>query len=349
MTPSLETRLALLRQHGRFTLAYSATFQDGLEHFGDERGFIAFKKVGGTVLVLSDPIAPPVEWPALIDRFRAEHKDACFWQVSRPMAEILAQRKFFVNEMGTETRLDLATYNFDGKEKRNLRMATNRMQKRGYVTRECTMAELNADDVQNLSEAWRKTRTIKHHEVVFLNRPFSLGDETDVRRFFTFDQQGKLVALGFFDPVYENGEVVGYSTSFKRRLPEADLKAGQAITRVAIEQFKREGRKFVFLGLAPLADISDKDFRCNRLVSLWFRFGFRNALFNRYIYNLQGHAEHKREFRGVSEQTYYASDKTMALPRLIKLMFACNVLVWPKLNPRTLISRTRPGNAASAT
>jgi hypothetical protein len=41
-------RIALLRQHGTSSQAYSATFQAGLEHFGDERGFLAYKRVGRT-------------------------------------------------------------------------------------------------------------------------------------------------------------------------------------------------------------------------------------------------------------------------------------------------------------
>lgn len=322
----LDLRQALLRQHGSFTLAYSATYQPGLRHFGDERGFIAFQKLGGTALVLADPIAPRSEWPALIDRFRAAEPHACFCQVSRPVAEILAARGFLINEMGTETRIDLAGYTFDGKEKRNLRMATNRMQKRGYVTRECALAELDPAEIRAVSEGWRRTRTIRSREVTFLNRPFVLEDEPDMRRFFTFDPQGRLVAFGYFDPVYRDGAVIGYSTSFKRRLPEADMKAGQAITRLAIEQFQREGRQFVFLGLSPMADIADGGFRHNRLVSFWFRFAYRNRLFNRYLYNLQGHAEHKREFRGTAWQTYYASDRSLALPRLIKLMWVCRLL-----------------------
>lgn len=321
----LELRRTLLLQHGTFTLAYSATYQDNLKYFGDERGFITFQYLGGTALVLSDPIAPRSEWEALIDRFRAAYPNSCFVQVSRPVAEILAARGYFINEMGTETRLDLAGYTFDGKEKRNLRMATNRMEKRGYVTRECAMAELDPAELRAVSEGWRQTRTIRSREVTYLNRPLVYEDEPDVRRFFTFDPQGKMVAFGFFDPVYENGEVVGYSTSFKRRLPEADMKAGQAITRVAIEQFQREGRKWVFLGLSPMADIADRDFRHNRLVSFWFRFVYGNRLFNRYCYNLQGHAEHKREFRGVIEQTYYASDRKLALPRLVKLCWVCRL------------------------
>ena len=51
MTVPLDIRRSLLRQHGNFALAYSVTFQPGLEHFGDEAGFLSYKTVGSTALV----------------------------------------------------------------------------------------------------------------------------------------------------------------------------------------------------------------------------------------------------------------------------------------------------------
>ena len=68
-------RYSLLRQHGTSSQAYSATFQAGLEHFGDERGFLSYKRVGRTALVLSDPLASPENMPDLISRFLKEHPD----------------------------------------------------------------------------------------------------------------------------------------------------------------------------------------------------------------------------------------------------------------------------------
>jgi hypothetical protein len=53
-TLPLDIRRLLLRQHGNFALAYSVTFQPGLEHFGDEAGFLSYKTVGSTALVLSN-------------------------------------------------------------------------------------------------------------------------------------------------------------------------------------------------------------------------------------------------------------------------------------------------------
>ena len=167
---------------------------------------------------------------------------------------------FAVNEMGTDIRLDLANY-----KRKSLRHDFNRSVKDGYVTKECSAAEVGIEAIKDVSDRWRETRTFKDREVAFLNRPVVLEDEPDVRQFFTFDRDGKLVAFAFYDPIYEDGQVIGYSTSFKRRIPEADSKICNAILHFAIETFRAEGRKSLHLGLSPMADIEDKEFRHNAL------------------------------------------------------------------------------------
>ena len=115
-----------LREYGNFALAYSATFQPGLNYFGGEEGFLAYKQVGTTAFVLSNPLAPIASCEDLIRSFVSERSDVCFWQASRPVAKILEKIGFCVNEMGTETRIKLDGYGFDGPRKRNFRRALNR-------------------------------------------------------------------------------------------------------------------------------------------------------------------------------------------------------------------------------
>lgn len=323
----LATRVALLRQHGTASQSYSATYQPGLEHFGDERGFLAYKKVGGTALVLSDPIASRENIPNLISHFLKEHPDAGFWYLSRPIAEIFGELGFFVNAMGPDTRIDLTTYGFSGGKKENLRRATNRMNAGGFVTRESTTAEVGYDNVKTVSDAWHQTRHVRDHEVAFLNRPLVLADEPDVRRFFTFDRDGKLVAFEFFDPIYEGGQVVGYMAQHSRRLAEADAMVHFAIKRCAIETFQKEGRKLLYLGLSPFAYVENEELgsRTHRMTRLYFRFAFRSWLFNHVLYTCKGLEAHKRIFRGVSEQHYYAFNRLPSLPRVLKLVRACRI------------------------
>jgi lysylphosphatidylglycerol synthetase-like protein (DUF2156 family) len=325
----LHVRIALLQQYGSASQAYSATVQPGLEHFGDERGFLAYKKVWGTSLVLSDPLAPRENVEDLISRFLQEHRDAGFWVLSRPIAQILAARGFYVNAMGPDTWIDLTNYNFAGAKKKPLREAINRMVKRGFVTRESSLDEVGIDNVKAVSDAWRNTRTIRHEEVSFLNRPLVLAEELDVRRFFTFDRDGKLVAFGFFDPVYEGGKLIGYTSQHNRHLPEADAMVHFAIKRVAIEIFQKEGLKVLHLGLSPFADVrSDQEFKSckNWMTSFYFDRAHKDWLFNRYIYPNKGLEINKRVYRGVEEQNYYAFNRLPSLPRLVKVMRACKVI-----------------------
>jgi lysylphosphatidylglycerol synthetase-like protein (DUF2156 family) len=322
----IEVRLQLLRRYGSFTQAYSSIYQSGLEHFGDEHGIVTYKMVGATAMVLSDPLAPRQKLGELISRFIREKQDVCFWQVSRPVAELLAPLKFFVNEMGHDTLIDLTKYSFEGTERRKLRLAVNRMERLGCVIKECSLALLDLNEVKALSDTWRSSRTIRKNEVAFLSRPVVLDDEVDVRKFFMFDRSGKMVALGFFDPLYDDGNVVGYVTSFKRRLPDADLLAGHAINHHAIKTFQREGRLWLTLGLAPLAGIKDEDFRYNWWVRKTFRRCYKNPLFNRFVYSLQGHALHKRQFGGAMQQTYFAYDRGFGLRHLAKLLRACDIV-----------------------
>jgi lysylphosphatidylglycerol synthetase-like protein (DUF2156 family) len=320
-----QERLRALRQYGNFALAYSATFQAGLEHFGNQEGFIAYKPVGGTDFVLSDPVAPADHWEDLIRSFLRQSSNVCFWQTSRSVAEILQRSGFSVNEMGTESWIDLANYGFGGPTKRNFRRALTRAADCGYVIEERMVASLDREELKEVSHRWRSTRGIKNREMTFLTRPAILDDEVDVRKFFTFNPEGRLQAFAFFDPIYDGGAIVGYLCSAKRRLPEADKLVGYAILHRAIRAFQDEGKSVLSLGLSPLCGIEDKDLANNRLLSFAFRLSFRSALFNRFIYPLRGFAAHKQSFCGSAKQTFCAFKRRLSLSQLIKMPRACNV------------------------
>ena len=314
-----------MQQYGNFALAYSATFQPDMDYFGNEQGFLAYKPVGSTAFVLSNPVAPIDGCEDLIRRFISEQSDVCFWQVSRPVAEILERIGFCVNEMGTETQIKLDGYGFDGPRKRNFRRALSRSTHCGYTTMERSVTSFDREELKRVSERWRQTRGVKDREMTFLTRPVVLEDEIDVRKFFTFDREDKLQAFAVFDPIYENGAVVGYLSSAKRRLPEADSLVGYAILYHAIRTFHKEGKRILSLGLSPLCGIGNSDLVGDRLVGFGFRLVYRSPLFNKFVYPLQGFAAHKQAFCGSVEQTYCAFKRRIALSQLIKMPRACNL------------------------
>ncbi|MEM5492298.1 DUF2156 domain-containing protein [Hoeflea sp. AS16] len=321
-----EIRLKLLRQYGNFPIAYSTAFQPGLRYFGDEQGFLAYKKVGRTAFVLADPIADRSRHESLIDAFVAEHGDVVFCQASRNTAEILSSRSFFVNEFGCETIVDLETFSFAGPQRRSYRTASNRMISRGYQVREMSAGEFSPADLKAVSEGWKSTKVTKNRDLRFLARPVALADEPGVRKFFLLNSDGSPEGFAVFDPVYENGRATGYLSATRRWLPGSDPLAAYFIVRTAVETFQAEGVSSFHLGLSPFHRIEDKDFEKNWLARRGFRFLYTNYLSNRFFYPWQNLAKHKASFGGEERQTYYAFNTLPSLPRLLKLIWACRLV-----------------------
>jgi NADPH-dependent 2,4-dienoyl-CoA reductase/sulfur reductase-like enzyme len=57
----------------------------------------------------------------------------------------------------------------------------------------------------------------------------------------------------FFDPIYENGEVIGYVPNISRASESFPLGIFYTLMAKVFEQFKAEGIPYIFLGLFPLA------------------------------------------------------------------------------------------------
>jgi phosphatidylglycerol lysyltransferase len=328
---SLDQRFELMRQWGDSTIAYSTVVQPRLQYFvhpsrgkSEPAGFIAYRSRWGLTFALGDPIAADKDVREILRQFAAEFKPS-FCQVSESTAQILDSMGYYVNQMGVDSILDLPTYDFCGKEKEWLRYAANWIGRRGYTIREATFDEIDVDEIEAISEAWRKTRTIKQKEVRFLCRPIVLTDEPDVRKFYLYSPENDPIAFVYFDPLYRDGKVFGYVTAIKRRHPDAPLYAEHAIMKHAIELLKNEGVEQIRLGLSPGAFIENNRFRASRFTNWSFQRGFDSTLINRFFYNLKGHASYKRRFRGQEEKTYYASPTRIDIPRQLALIGLCGL------------------------
>jgi lysylphosphatidylglycerol synthetase-like protein (DUF2156 family) len=310
------TELALnharhLRQHGRFTLAYSL-FQPGLNYFETERGLIAYEtRFRCKTIVLADPLAAPENTAEVLDDFLAVHPRPFFCGISRPTAELLAQRGFNVNEMGQDVRIHMPTYTLDGPKKQTIRQAWNKFQRENWTVEEWSHGEHNAAEIaRDITAEWRATRTVKDAEMRFLTRPIVYEPEQDVRKFFVKNSAGKVVAFYYFDPIYENGRVVGYSTSFKRRLPEAMTGMEEAINVWAIKKFAAEGLTWLHLGLIPL-------YRVEEPPAFKHSWVIRSDMISAKKYgdgvyfNLGGQADFKHRFRGEEVPMYVATRRQL--------------------------------------
>ncbi len=309
-------RLDCLKSYGDFTLAYATRTDPDLSFFCDAEGYIAYRKHWKYTYVLGDPVAPKYSWPKLIDRFLKVHPRSVFCQISADAACCLQSIGYWINEMGVDTYLDLNQYSLAGKHRAGLRYASNWLTSHGYKIEERQICNKLREQMSELIRVWQKTRVNKR-EVVFLNRRAILEDEEDVRKVVLWNPQGGLEAFVFFDPLYRDGQVIGYVTAIKRRQPQATGYAELGICKWAIEQFQSEGMEVLRLGLSPLANIEDKHYKCILPLHYSWRYLHQASWVNRFIYNFKGHAAFKRRFGGIEEKVHYASPVFMNDLRII--------------------------------
>ena len=317
------TRIEIARRHGDFTQAYSTAVQDGLRHFGDADGYIAYGIRMGSVIALADPVAPTERRPQLIADFVAAADRPSFAEISHETATILSGLGYKIAGMGYDTALDLGGYDFSGKRMERIRHAAHWLARHGYSIVEVDDLPDPETAVATLSKEWRGSRPVKRREMAFMNRPLSLEPDPLMRRFVLVSPQGDAVALVWFDPVFSGGEAIGYVATFKRRLPDAPSHAEYGIMKRAIDLFREEGRAHVFLSLAPLADPGPSGFAESAAFRRTAEAMFRSSLINRKIFNIQGHAEQRRRFYGRKIPRYFAWAKGSPFVHFISLLRLC--------------------------
>lgn len=322
----LAERLAIVGRHGDFSLAYSTAVQEGLSRFGDERGYIAFTAKMGTVFVLGDPVAAPRHREELIRRFVAAAGRPCFVQIERPTAEVLTSLGYRINLMGFDTRFDLASHRFQGKRNETVRYSERWLSKNGYTIADSGRDGARPLDVEMLSRRWREERIVKKREMAFLNRRFTPEPQPGMRRFVLYAPAGDATALLDFDPLYRDGRLVGYTTFFKRKLPETTAHAEIGLTKHAADRFREEGIGEMTLGLSPIAGIGPSGYRESTWLRGFLKWAHDSDLINRKIFNIKGQAAFRHRFHGETSPFYIAFGKPLVAAQLIGFLRACKAI-----------------------
>jgi lysylphosphatidylglycerol synthetase-like protein (DUF2156 family) len=303
-----------LRQYGSEALAY-ATIQDGMEYFiDDELGYLAFTSVTHPVfarktkrIILSDPICAPENISKLVGRFLEQNPHAVFVVVSEHCASELRKMKFKVNCIGPEPEIPLQTYNTQGnwKELDLIKRARNEAKREGYIIREVKIEEVDKDKLNALSSRWIGGKILNDREIwVYARRPV-LEEEPDVRKFVATDKAGNVIGFVFYDPMYRNGTVYGYSANTVRCDEAKYGRLGTAIHMEAADVFKTEGKEVLNLCLSPFIKLEDGKFNDDFMTKAFFKLSVK---YGNDIYNFKGLAFHKSKYRVPEKPLYFASN-----------------------------------------
>ena len=312
-------RVEYLKKFGRHSMAFSA-LQPKMRYFDMEGvGYIAYRKQWGSVVCLGDPVCSVEDRTTLINAFFAKYPNPVFIQVTKSVAELINELTgFYATQFGKETLIDLNAWSISGKKKQVIRTAINQAEKENVTVKESygDMA------YRELSDSWLQTRKCKGREIIFLIRPMEMDYKEGTRRFFAY-QNGEMIGFIFFDPIYENGDVIGYVPNISRASAKFPQGIFYMLMAKAFDKFKEEGIPYVFLGLSPLALDYPPKATESKVLRWMLEFTAKNLNF---LYNFKGIDFTKSRFRGVEEPTYAVHKRTMPSKDFICMFKICNVI-----------------------
>ena len=306
----------MLRQHGGEALAY-ATLQEGMEYFLDDCGYIAFNSIThpvfapkGRSIVFSDPVCAAGDLRKLITNFLREHPRAAFAVISEHCAEVLRTLGFKANCIGYEPELPIQTYNTKGnwKELDLIKRARNEAKREGIVIKEPNLETLGRQSLDAVSASWIAKKKVNDREIWLYARRPVFEHEEDVRKFVAYDGNGHVAGFVFYDPMYRNGQVIGYAANISRCDEQRFGKLATAVHMEAIERFREEGKEVFNLCLAPFVNLEAGRFNDDLGAKIFFQSSRR---FGNDIYNFNGLAFHKAKYRGREKPLYFASNRAL--------------------------------------
>ena len=315
-----ETKWKLLSphflQHGREALAF-ATLQQGMEYFVHDLGYIAFTSVTHPVfapkvkrIVLSDPVCAVEDLRPLIEAFIQENPRAVFAVISEECARVLRLMGFKGNTVGYEPVLDVQSYNTKGnwKELDMIKRARNEARREEISIREVDIGTVAKDQLEDMSARWIGGKKVNDREIwVYARRPVYV-QEPGVRKFVAFDKEGKVAGYVFYDPMYCDGRVYGYSANTVRCDEKRYNKLATAIHMTAMDAFKPEGIEVLNLLMCPFVSLDHGIYNDDWATKLFFQISER---YGNNIYNFKGLSFHKSKYRGVDRPVYFASNSPL--------------------------------------
>ncbi len=311
--------LKYIKSHGNFCMAYS-TLQNGFSYYVDEHGYIAYSKKWNQRFAFFDPVVHCKEKESLLKVFCETH-NPIFIQISEDTAKILEGLGYSINSFGVETRIFIHDFSISGTPRARLREAVNRAEKKGVRILEIDN-KFDFKSLQHISSEWMETRAQSKKETRYITRPASFEQEQFVRKFAVL-QGEHIVGFSFYDPIFANEEIIGYTPYVSRFMPNSIKGINYFTNCKCIEIFKSEGIQFIDLGLSPLYNINDSNPTRRKAISAIFRYLFQHG---NYFYNFKGLSEHKRQYHGHESQTYVALRSGWSLTALVKAFSLMNLI-----------------------
>ena len=205
-------RVGYLKKFGGHSQSFS-TLQPGMQYFDIlGLGYVAYMRKWGGTFVLSDPVCAPENFGDILSGSTSVTPMPLMFRFPSRVVDFMHLRfGLYGTQFGSESRINLGNWALKWQEKQILRTALNQAEKCGITVQE----RFSDDHTREISEAWIRTRKCKSNEIRFLIRPMEMEYRENERRFYAY-QDGKAVGFVYFDPIYQNNEIISYVPNISR-------------------------------------------------------------------------------------------------------------------------------------
>lgn len=219
---------------------------------------VAYRADGGVALTVSDPAASEQDLEGVIIEFTEFcHEQGlipAFYSVHAPVVTITDAWAWARLQVAEETVLELPDLEFKGKKFQDVRTALNRATKEGIHTHWTTWEECLPAfraQIKQISQQWVSDKPLPE-------MGFTLGgvrelDDPEVKILLAVDDQGTVHGVTSWMPIYEEGEVIGWTLDFMRRLEGGFRPVVEYLIGSAALWAQKEGYEVLSLSGAPLA------------------------------------------------------------------------------------------------
>jgi lysyl-tRNA synthetase class 2 len=246
----------LVRQHGHDTLSFFKLRPDKHYFFNAGRtAFVGYRVEAGTLLLSGDPVGPPEQFGDLlleVRRFaRTRGLKLAALGASARLVEIYEGLGLHSLYLGDEAVVNTHEFSLEGRPIRKVRQSVTRLNKAGYSSQLCTLAEIDAATLEQMQGVLETGRIGKSE------RGFSMAmdgvecpNQQDTLFVLARDGDGALKGVLHFVPCYGRKAM---SLSIMRRDPSTPNGLMEYLVVAAIEHMRERGIDELSLNFAALA------------------------------------------------------------------------------------------------
>ena len=247
-------RIECLQKYGNNSLSF-LTLDDSLSSFrGKWDGYIAYKELLKTAVVLGDPIVPNESLRQAVkdlkDAFSLKKFHICLVACTQNAIDVLQKEGFKGIYIGCEAVVDLKKFNISGNKNWRIRSSVNYAKRNYMIVEEYLYASKRDHNLENeiktVSDEWGSMKKIPVYS-------FGCGlidFEKNKVRYFVCKHKNKVVGFITYCPI---PATKNYYLDLQRVGMDALRGTMDYIMVESFEMLKREGVKKIYIGLAPLS------------------------------------------------------------------------------------------------